>query len=550
MGIPSFFSHVIKEYGEIVKKYCQSSISIDNLYLDSNSIIYDVVNEMRNMDNTINMNINNAEIEEKIIKLVCVKIKQYIDTLQPRKKIFIAFDGVAPIAKLSQQRNRRIKTHFQNELLREMGINKNNFKWDTTAITPGTEFMNKLDKIVKKVFENLDNKCVIISTSLEHGEGEHKIFNYIKQNPEYHKDTITAVYGLDADLIMLSLNHLHITKNIYLYRETPHFIKSINQELEPNTEYLLDIPLFSERLKYKLNESNSNKDSNNIIFDYIFMCFLLGNDFLPHFPSLNIRTDGIQKIMDCYYNIQKNRKNTHFININYSNDITVVDTTISWKNVRELIGMLSKYEDDYLNIETEKREKMARNITKKIQLADNPEERLLMIPMLERSGEEYIDLNKSGWEHRYYKLLFDINVDSRENNELIKKICINYLEGIEWTWKYYMHGCVDWEWKYNYHYPPLLKDLIKYIPYFDINLLSVKQNQPVHPYVQLAYVLPKSALSLLPKKIERILIEKYSDWYSFSNKFIWAYCKYFWESHCELPNIDIKRLQEVVYENM
>lgn len=537
MGIPNFFSHVIKEHGEILKKFSKS-LKIDNLYLDSNSIIYDAVNEMK---------VNSVDTEENIIKMVCLKIKEYIDKLQPTKTIFIAFDGVAPIAKLSQQRNRRVKTSFQNDLLREMGIEKNKLNWDTTAITPGTVFMNKLDKTVRKVFEKVDNKRVIISTSIEPGEGEHKIFNFIKQNTDYHKKTVSVIYGLDADLIMLSLNHLHITKQLYLYRETPHFIKSINSELQPNIEYLLDIPLFAERLENKLgicdNEINSTKKG---IFDYIFMCFLLGNDFLPHFPSLNIRTDGIQRIMDCYNGIKKNIKN--FRLIEYVGDS---NTKIVWKNVREFIGILSKSEHDFLIIEMYKRDKMAKNIENKFQYntQETTEERLLMLPMLNRNVEEYININKIGWENRYYKALFDINIE-REDCSLLKQLCINYLEGLEWTWKYYMHGCIDWEWKYNYHYPPLLKDLIKYIPYFDIDLLTNKEIRPVHPYVQLAYVLPKSSLRLLPEHLERILLENHKEWYDFSNKFIWAYCKYFWECHCELPDIDFKLLEDVIQKNI
>ena len=70
----------------------------------------------------------------------------------------------------------------------------------------------------------------MISTSVEHGEGEHKIFQYIRDNQEKHSKE-TVVYGLDADLIMLSINHLRFCPNIYLYRETPHFIRSLNKNL-------------------------------------------------------------------------------------------------------------------------------------------------------------------------------------------------------------------------------------------------------------------------------------------------------------------------------
>lgn len=587
MGIPSFFSHVIKQHGEILKKYCQSLMSIDNLYLDSNSIIYDVVNEMNKEEKFITFELD--KLEDYIIKQVCIKIKEYIDKLKPLKKVYIAFDGVAPIAKLSQQRNRRFKTIFQSEMMREIGIEKKKINWETTSITPGTEFMNKLDKIIKKVFEKgfrlqdthisgvlgsrppvfekYETIEMIISTSVEAGEGEHKIFEYIKNNVEYHRNTTTVVYGLDADLIMLALNHLHITNNLYLYRETPHFIKSIDNTLEPNSEYLLDIPLFAFRLRTILSGDDklghSNQD-NQVIFDYIFMCFLLGNDFLPHFPALNIRTDGIDRLLSCYNTIQKkNRNEKRLIKIIYSgtgeNEI-IIDTKIVWKNVRELIKLMAENEDEYIQVETSKREKLAKNIDKRMNYkpsytkqkndTQEIEDRILSLPLLDRRLEEYIEPAKIGWESRYYKSLFDINIQKIEKNDLLKQICINYLEGLEWTWKYYMHGCIDWKWKYNYHYPPLLKHLLYYIPYFETDLLQCKEKNPVHQYVQLAYVLPKSSLGLLPSDVERNIMKNHTEWYNYSNKFVWAYCKYFWECHCELPEINIKVLEKLVNDTI
>ena len=161
--------------------------------------------------------------------------------------MYIAFDGVAPVAKLEQQRNRRYKTMFEKKIL-YMLDNTNNNSWDTTQITPGTNFMNLLSKSIHKYFNNpkkFNIKKIFISCSDEHGEGEHKIYEFIRNNKEHHKTTNTIIYGLDADLIMLSLNHLHICPNLYLFVT---FIKTIDKTLNPNSNYLIDIPLFNNIL--------------------------------------------------------------------------------------------------------------------------------------------------------------------------------------------------------------------------------------------------------------------------------------------------------------
>ena len=76
------------------------------------------------------------------------------------------------------------------------------------------------------------------------------------------------------------------------------------------------------------------------------------------------------------------------------------------------------------------------------------------IPIIERNDELYIDPLSDNWQYRYYRVLFDIDYDNKEH---VKKICINYLESLEWTFKYYINSCPDWNWKYNYHYTPLFE---------------------------------------------------------------------------------------------
>ena len=130
--------------------------------------------------------------------------------------------------------------------------------------------MNELNYETNKYFQenNTFNVTeIIVSTSNEVGEGEHKIFDYIRTSSlkEHNEKKINIIYGLDADLIMLCLNHLYIGDSIYLYRETPEFIKSIQDDLEPNQEYLMDISLLSESICLNMNYYSVNHSINRLV---------------------------------------------------------------------------------------------------------------------------------------------------------------------------------------------------------------------------------------------------------------------------------------------
>ena len=529
MGIPSYFSYIVKNHKHIIKRYNRLSIKINNLYLDCNSIIYDTIREIK-YD-------NKEKYENDLINKVCEKIDYYISIISPGNNVLIAFDGVAPVAKLEQQRNRRYKSWFQNEIMKS--LNQETSEWDTTCITPGTNFMKILGEKVKKYFINKTNrgiKNIIISCSDEKGEGEHKIYDYIRNNQEYHKNTETVIYGLDADLIMLTLNHLHLTEKMYLFRETPHFIKNLDNSLDPNELYLLDIPAFA---KVIINDMNNNipiadKDkekSDNLLFDYILICFLLGNDFLPHFPSINIRTSGIDILMNTYRHIFRNSNSKE----NLTNGKRII-----WKNLRKFIGHLKEQELNNFQNEMDVRSKWEKRILANDSIKEQ-EEKFQLIPIKERENEKYINPGVIGWEERYYKTLFNIDIDDQRR----QSICLNYLEGLEWTIKYYTSGCPDWRWSYNYNYPPLIGDLYKYIPYFETEFI-LNNNPPVSELVQLCYVLPKNSLYLLPEYLSNKLLNEYSEWYKLDYEFQWSFCKYFWESHVIMPHIDISNLEKII----
>ena len=186
MGIPSYFSHIVKKHRDVIKRFNQNYFKINNLYLDCNSIVYDCLK-----NGFATTYANKEQFEKNLIDAVCIKIDEYISTINPDSRILIAFDGVAPVAKLEQQRNRRYKSWFLNEMTKTFNSNINtendgviqSFHWDSTSITPGTNFMQKLNASVRTHFEPIivqNEKIIIVSGSDVPGEGEHKFMHHMR----------------------------------------------------------------------------------------------------------------------------------------------------------------------------------------------------------------------------------------------------------------------------------------------------------------------------------------------------------------------------------
>ena len=134
MGIPSYFSYIIKNYAHIIRNYHYiSDKPFSFLFMDCNSIIYDAVRKIESEKSELFEEGNHEKLEKKIIEMVVQIISEYVNFIKPSELLYIAFDGVAPFAKMEQQRIRRHKNQP-----------KNTTKWTTSNITPGTSFMKKL----------------------------------------------------------------------------------------------------------------------------------------------------------------------------------------------------------------------------------------------------------------------------------------------------------------------------------------------------------------------------------------------------------------------
>jgi len=325
---------------------------------------------------------------------------------------------------------------------------------------------------------------------------------------------------LDSDLIMLALFHCQYFHKIYIFRETPEFGKQYIEQSDNGSYLYIDIINFSTAI---LTEMNCEVYDHHRLYDYIFMCFFLGNDFLPHFPSLNIRTNGIDVLLDLYRSQLGKHKQRTFIS-------PTLD--IHWKWVNAFVNELAKNERNRLINEYDIKEKF----TKRTWGVNNEKDRDFLVqsvPVIYKQEESYISPQHSYWEMRYYKSLFPSDTDNRD-------ICVNYVEGLEWVFRYYTDDCPNWKWTYKYNYPPLFKDLCKYIPKTNQTLLSTNK-QPFSPFVQLAYVLPKNNHNLLPEHIQNILTT--TNYYDDEITYQWAFCRYFWEAHALLPDIPMNVLE-------
>jgi 5'-3' exoribonuclease 1 len=316
---------------------------------------------------------------------------------------------------------------------------------------------------------------------------------------------------------MISMMNLDIVPNIFLFRETPHYVKTIDSTLDENEKYSLNVFELSKQIMVQMGG-----DDIAIVHDYVFISFMLGNDFLPHFPALNIRTGGIEKIISAYRDTYEQMIVVHR---------ETKKITICWNSFQKFLRYLARLEEEFIQEEFALREKRG-NYKYPENTPENKFRKFENLPSIDRSIEKYINPHKKGWEKRYYYSLFEDSSKSMHH----------YTKGLAWNAMYYTFGCIDWEWSYAYHYPPLLKDLVNLILNTENIYWSPQQNN-ISQMEQLCYVLPKSSLGLIPMDVRKKLKK---EWYVDDCSFTWAFCKYFWESHVELPAIPFSELRELI----
>ena len=461
----------------------------------------------------------------------------------------MAIDGVAPRAKLNQQRSRRFRSAMD---LAEATKGKNiksadenasgssassSGAFDSNCITPGTEFMGRVSAAIKyfirkKIKEDplWRNLKVIFSGQEIPGEGEHKIMQHIREmrnQPDYQPNTRHCMYGQDADLIMLGLvsHEPHFT----LLREIVDFtggfsrnenaLKTVKKFTKQSDFQLLHLSVLREylQIEFAYNAHPASFDLERIIDDFVFMTFLVGNDFLPHMPSLDIG-DGA---FDLLFTTYKEQRPTWGEGAYLTNAGEIIDAS----RLEAFIAVIGAAENDIFE-QRQKSEavyiKKKRKWDKRDGKAEGPSDAELAAAeadaqadylsaidamMMKNANGTFVkgwapstDPARKDFKGRYYfeKLKF-LPIDIDKHASLRK----SYIEGLMWCLAYYYRGCISWGWFYPYHYGPMLSDLTDLPPVFDA--IEFQVGAPLKPFEQLMACLPPASSILVPLPYRKLM---------------------------------------------
>jgi len=519
MGVPRFFSWVNNNYTVIIDPINKPN----EFYFDLNCLLhpkcFEIAGEVLKENPDYDLVKNNDKLEAKMFAKIIEYMEEILDFVQPTDLIYIAIDGVAPMAKMKHQRLRRFKSVKEQEIRNEiLTAHKNPIlqKWSNAVITPGTNFMKKLAIILLKFSKEYQPKYqsknvnIILSTSNTHGEGEHKIHQYLKEQNNQEKTKV--VYGLDADLLFLTMA-TQLPK-LYVFREAVHIDEKSTKKFLMVDMDLLKSGIFEE-IQSKVKKE---LDKTQVINDYIILGFLLGNDFLPNIPSLSLSPihykieNGLDILLKTYPEFIEN------------NDYINSDS----KNIIKFIELLTKLEENYFKTVYQRG-----RITQKTNESDPCKLALFQLDNLTLSDVNFLNIGKDSpmqYKKRYYNYFFP--------NISIKQICKEYLEGISWVKHYYLNDCPDWLWLYKHHQSPFISDIYEYLlsnPVPEIKVLDNKYS--IKPLEQLMMVIPPEFANILPLECRSIFknpnLKKYfPDDYDFD---IFMKTK-FWMAYPEIPN--------------
>ncbi|CAK1604510.1 unnamed protein product [Parnassius mnemosyne] len=545
MGVPKFFRYTSERYpclNELVKQY--QIPDFDNMYLDMNGIIH-------NCSHPDDSNPHFRITEEKIFQDVFHYISLLFQIIKPKKLFFMAIDGVAPRAKMNQQRGRRFRAAREAEKLEEHAKAKGEVlpsekRFDSNCITPGTVFMARLHEQLKYFVKQKMSSDplwakvkVILSGHETPGEGEHKIMDYIRwarSQPDYDPNTRHCLYGLDADLIMLGMcTH---EPHFALLREEVKFGKTTQRATSPEETnfYLLHLSLLREYLTQEFIDIKEKLpfefDIEKIVDDWVLMGFLVGNDFIPNLPNMHISNDALPVLYKTYMTVLPTLDGY----INEAGDLNLSRFEIFMQELAKIDK--EKFQDTYTdlryfeaktgrrpNAQERKEYKPNNDETFNVNIddikANKPDDELQAL--INATQEMYVDNVDDVDDDEEYEETSDEEANmemefilhkkdyymnkldySKVTDEVLADQAEGYVRAIQWNLWYYYKGCPSWCWYYPHHYAPYISD----IKGFKDLKIEFELGEPFRPFEQLLAVLPAASKHLLPTPFHELMTDE------------------------------------------
>lgn len=448
MGIKHFFGWFKKNNPKTftqLDKNAHPEVPIDTFAIDLNAIFHPAAQRIYRYGEKHSLLLRPSPIVSKklnlkVFKEVCGMIDQMVDAIRPTNYLILCVDGVAGMSKMSQQRGRRF---------RSIQDRKSEHHFNANCISPGTEFMDHLTNyievhICKQITTGNWKFKVLYSTDKTPGEGEHKIIHLARRHA--HDDNF-CIFSPDADLIMLGL--ASGLPNFYIYR---------NDMRDSNIRFFISIADFEKEIVKHFGGTTSEKSA---VVDFVFICCLLGNDFIPQVPGLEIYQDAIDRLIEVYQE---------------TGDLVNPKTMqLNKNNITNFLDKLVPFTQDV----------MKRKYTSRKRYLPDP----LTKHFANIKGKVVCDFN--AYARDYYRKA------GITDQESIVTLCTDYVKGLQWVILYYFKGIPDWYWTFSSPYAPMLQDLVAHVMQstYSFNSLS----SPYDPFFQLLCVLPPQSRNLLPE---------------------------------------------------
>lgn len=525
MGIHRFFpwfkTHFGKHILDVKMPTDCNKIHVDNFMIDLNGVFHTSCQRVYKYGNfkAPKRLINNTGTfqpnrDVEVFKDICSEIERLLKFVTPKKRLYLAVDGVAPICKQAQQRQRRFKSAMESDVV----------EFDSCKISPGTQFMHNLttfleNYIQKKVQTDVtwqSFECIFSSEKIP-SEGEQKCLQFVRLNKLNNPLENYCIHGMDADLIMLALS-AHVSQ-FYILREN----------IYESGFHFIDIKGVSEDLGHLMNWTpNTNATTckkynpERAIDDFVFICFVIGNDFLPHIPSIEIAEGGVDVMLEVYRKV-----GPHYGHLTRLHNVGV---HLIKKSLEVFFFELATYEKGMLE------EKL-----------NNRHVVFFPHPILDRhtkmdreTGSKILDFDE--FSKDYYTSCFP-QLSSADSN-LIKDICLDYIEGMQWVITYYTKSVPCWNWCYKYNYAPFARDLAKYIKDFRFKEYDVSFPNP--PFQQLLSIMSPKSSALVPFPLSELMLSASSpviEFYPSTFPIDLAGKRKEWEGRAILPILDQDRIK-------